>query len=445
MSRLSTIELRLGPAPYSAVSTEEEILMVMGACDDQRDIDSALTDVQRMQSTADTLSNVVKYAPAIQASTHMDLFLLETAADLAAAGSDVGAADVIPSTESYVGRAPNMEGFKSFIHGLWQSIVSALRTVWDAVASFLSKVIGLVPRMRMWLKYTQHKIDKVPRTWNWDPDLMVGTELFAFSVKDKLPKNADELLTNADILLEHQEFYHGEFLDTAKYCYDQLTTGLIHFDESNPESSLNALCDDVMDLAVRNTPPKLTPKPVVDHRFGTGGYIALPDMPGDRTLFIRRVAISTSATPLERAETIQQNLPTIQDSRYPRKVRPFGESKFKTPDTDQLTKMVGIAVSMCDHLERYDAAMRELHKLRDAMIKGTADMVDRIEDQESIEGPQRLGPYYRAAVRFNAFATAAVVQPCNHLATAAIRSIRAILAICDRVLVLNNLKTPTTA
>lgn len=446
MSRLNRphVELQLGPAPYQAVSIEEEVLLVMGAVEDQNRIEQELDNIQRMQSTATTLSDVVTYSPAINQATHMDLFLLESAADLAAAGSDIQAEEVIPSIEKYVGKQPNMEGFKSFVKGLWRSIMAALRAVWDAVTGFLAKVIGLIPRMRHWLTYYRYKLDRIPRTWNWDPSLKLGTELFTFSVKDKLPKNNDELLDRIDLLVEYQEFYHGEFLDTAKQCYEDLTFGLYHFDESNLESSLNALCDDVQDLATRNAPPKMTLKPVTDNRFGQGGYWALPDMPGDRTMFIRRVAIASNSSPLERAETIQLNTPTIQDTKLFRKPREFGETMFPTPKIEELEKMITAAFSMCDYMERYHSSMRELEARRVKMIEGTEDLVERIESMrdESYQQPKDTA-YYRAAIRFNGFVTAAVAQPCNHLATLSIRSVRAILAILSRVFELNNLKRLT--
>lgn len=424
------------PAPYVTASLEEDAVLVNEAAQELSTVDTELHHIRHMQDIANTFDDIIKYSPAIDRAEPIDLLMVKAAAQLAVAGSDVEVHEIVPSIERYRGRTINMESFRSFLSGVWRSIVEALKRVWAATTAFLSAVIGTVPRMRFFLNRMISKLEATDRQSAWPESVTVGVELYALSVKDKLPKNVNEILERVDVLSEHVEFYLGEYLDTAKMVYNDLALGLEHYDEDNPESALNALSDDAIALANRNTPLTLSKKAVADPRFSSTNYVQLPPLPGDRSIFIRRAAIPSGAEPLVRAEAIQLNVPTIQDTRHYRKAVEYQENTLKTPDAASLVKLCNACLVMCDYVVRYNDALVAIAKDRDRMLVASKDLVDRADDQTSALGRSAKDVnYYRAAIRFNAFVTAAVAQPCSHLASTVMRVNRAVLAIGKRVLV----------
>lgn len=420
--------------PYRTASLEEDAMLIESAAAAVGELDAELQEAHRLQDTAGTLQNVVMYAPLIDNARPIDLYMLQATAELATAGSDITPAEVSPSLERYVGRKPSVEGFRSWLGGIWKVIVEALKRAWNAVADFFSSILGTIPRLRFFLKREIELLEAVSNEHRWSETVKVGSELFAFSVRNKFPKDFKEIEERLDALSAQVEYYMGEYVELAKVTYNDVALGLEHMDEGSLDTCLNMISEDVMNLAKRCTPGSIGLIPA-NHSQLSPDYRKLPDLPGDRTICIRAEWKNTPDTnyPLDRAAHIQRNSMTVITSKDTSRLREYEERSFPTLSVQQLIKLCNVALTYCDYVERLNDGLIQIRKDKDRIAEASRDIVDRAEDEQRVNGvTSRDVQYYHAAIRYNTMLTSLVATPCLHLSSIAMRVSRAVLTLSKR-------------
>lgn len=421
------------PLGYHTTSLEEDTILITDAAQDLSRVDNQLNEVQRLSDIATTLDDVVKIGSCIESASMNDLFMVETAARMALAGSDVPVTDLAPGLENYEGRKLSLEGIRSFIDGIWKVIVDSVKAVWRSVSDFYRKIFGTIPSMRRALAKIKAKAEDSTDDWNREAKLKLGVEIGKLVRDDKLPKFGGEIVEGLDILAQHVDFYLGEFTQSAADVYDRASDHMARFDADNVQESLNLISAEAIKLSATHIPGGMGLKPVKDPRMADGEYFSLPHLPGNRTMFVRKVNIPDETKPVDRASAIQQTTAQLRDSKSRLKIIKQDSGEIDTPSSADILQMVAIMTNICDRVEKYGRSKEResIDNAKETLLKVSDDLVSR---SKQIEATDTALPYYRAAIKYNSFLTTAVVRPVSELVSLSLNVNRAAIVVCEKTL-----------
>lgn len=385
--------------------------------------------LSRISDTTETLNDVIQVVPSLESATATDLFLINSTAYMATAGTDIALRDVTRRLQNG-GRHVSMEGFKSFLAGLWRTMLATLRRIWQSMAKFFRAVFGLIPRLRMAMFLLRRKMrEKTDYDRRRPAKVTVGSEIYMLSTSNRAPKTIEKIGDTLDVLVAHADFYFGEFATTATQAYEDVIDGMEGFDSDNEDTRLNTISSDAISIAQRNFPPLYPPERVTDSRF-TSEYVVCPPLPNNKSMFIRRVVIPQTNTPLERAEAIMQNYATVQPTRATDSDEEWKEREIATPSMSTMLFWMEKVDLMLDKVVDFEKTLAKIDTMRGRLVEVTDDLVERMEELNDHE--LSLTPYYRTAIRFNSYLSTAFINPCSQLANIILSASRAVVIISQK-------------
>ena len=407
---------------------DSDMLLMQSAMISLAGIAEESDTLARLSDTTETLNDVIQVVPSLESATATDLFLINSTAYMATAGTDIALRDVTRRLQNG-GRSVSMEGFKSFLAGIWRTMLATLRRIWQSMAKFFRAVFGLIPRLRASMFLLRRKMrEKTDYDRRRPAQVTVGYEIYALSTSNRAPKTIEKIGGTLDVLVAHADFYFGEFATTAVQAYEDVIDGMEGFDSDNEDTRLNTISSDAIAIAQRNYPPLYRPERVIDSRF-TPQYLVCPPLPNNKSVFIRRVDIPQTNAPLERAEAIMQNYATIQTTRE----SPAEDQKDRaiaTPDMSTMLFWMEKVDLMLDKVVDFEKTLDKIDAMRGRLVDVTDDLVERMEELNDNE--LSLTPYYRTAIRFNSYLSTAFINPCSQLANIVLSASRAVIVISQK-------------
>lgn len=222
-----------------AVALEDEEVVQAEAQELAAEIPADLNDAERSIDVAEGLDSVAEIADNIESPQATDVALIQTAADLAVAGSDVPPEEVIPvageALESAIGRRIATESIRETATAIYERLKAFVKRIWEKIESFWHKYFGTLPRLKRNIEAMQKKIDAVTgRKLDSDGksfDLTSG--LRALSVDYKVVKNGAELKSALEFMYKVvKEEVEGQSKVAAKFGKD-IAALMNDMDESN--------------------------------------------------------------------------------------------------------------------------------------------------------------------------------------------------------------------
>lgn len=409
--------------------SEDNITLMQHAMISLSEIENASSDLSRLSDTAETLNDVIEVVPSMESFTQTDLFLINSTAYMATAGTDLDVREVTRRLQNG-GKHISMEGFKSFLSGIWKTMLATLRRIWQVMAKFFKAVFGLIPRLRMSMFLLRRKFKEKTDYDRRRPDKMtVGSEIYMLSSSNKAPKTVEKIGDLLDVLVAHSDFYFGEFTDVAVATYDAVIDGMEGFDSDNEDTRLNTISADVLPLAQRNFPPLYKPERVIDSRF-TDDYYVGPALPNNKSVFMRRIPIPQTNEPLLRAETIMQNYVSIQPTKAKESDEEWKEREIATPSMSTMLFWMEKVDLLLDKVVDFEKGLDKIDGMRNRLVEVTDDLIERMEELNEHE--RSLTPYYRTAIRFNSYLSTAFINPCSQLANIVLSASRAVVIITQK-------------
>lgn len=411
-------------------SADSELLLMQSSMISLSQIDTEIDTLARLNDTSETVADLINVVPSIESATDTELYLLNTNAYMASAGTDLSSHDIARTLSRYRGKRVSVEGFKTFLSGVWRTILEALKRVWQATIRFFKAVFGFIPRMRASMFLLRRRLREKPQYDDKRPlKISLKDELYILATKNKAPKTPEKISETIDILIDHADFYFGEFLTVAKQTYDDVVTGIEHFDNDHEDTTLNLISADAIQIAQRNYPPLFKPEKVSDSRF-SGEYLMCPPLPNNKSVFIRRVDIPDTSEPLWRANAIMQNYVSIM----PTKAEPSDEEwkvrELATPDSRTLNFWLDKVDLLLDKAEEFQKVFDGIGVLRTRLINATDDLIERLEELDPHQSSTM--PYYRCAIRYNSYLSTAFIHPCTSLMNIVFSACRAVLVISQK-------------
>ena len=181
------------------LSLEEEQIMMSDAADLASEIGQELNECDRIIEVSDALEDLAVIADEIEQASPVEIALIEKAGDMAVAGTDIEAEEVVPSLESFRGKRIATEGLRDTAALIWKNIQEFLKAVWEKIEKFFYNIIGTIPTIRRRLEALAKKIEatesKSPRGTVFEVNTTagsMGSVVGRLSTGGKLPRNDNE-------------------------------------------------------------------------------------------------------------------------------------------------------------------------------------------------------------------------------------------------------------
>lgn len=224
-----------------AWAMEEAVNELGEAGETSAEIGQDLDESERNIQIADSLSDVAFVADKIEKATPAEAALMETAGDLAVAGTDVEPEQVVPSMESYIGTTIATEGIKETVTKILQGIMQFIERVWEKIRAYW-RVHGSLPMWRKRIESLRKRVqaasDEVIRQ-----DVTAPLSLAGLVVDEQVGSEASVGMIDTNIS-RMVKTVHGVFSNYANGVVERghdIVKALTEFDPNQPEKAVNDL------------------------------------------------------------------------------------------------------------------------------------------------------------------------------------------------------------
>lgn len=182
------------------ISNEEAEVMAGEANEIANEINSETAEAERMMDVADSLEDMAVVTDQIEEATPAETQLVQIAGDMATAGAeDVDTGEIVPATESLVGRRIASEAFVEKAKEIWENIKAWLKKIWEKVEKFFYKIFGEIPRLRKAVeaakKRAEDLMNKGASIKSDGKTFELSSGIGAITVNGVAKKKLDEVLT----------------------------------------------------------------------------------------------------------------------------------------------------------------------------------------------------------------------------------------------------------
>ena len=316
-------------------------------------------EAERAADLSDSLEDLAVVASSIDEATPAETKLIQLAGDMATAGDDeVTSEDIVPATESFVGKRIAVEGFVEKVKQIWEAIKKYLKDLWDKVEKFFYNIFGAIPRLRKQVKVLRERLaDTQDAGKSLDKD---GKKFELSSGLESLKVN-EKVATSINAVLEAfaASVKAGEELFKSKEIAKFGQSIAKAIDKYDPETAaaaskkLNTVVSSVLNKPITLDKLSGVNRFSKDYEvFGMTGCL------GGKAFIARvRKGLMDAKTPLENAEILRSyrvEFTTLTD----KKVKAPASVKFETLTFDQMDKAliaISDALSMLEAFHRGSA------------------------------------------------------------------------------------------
>ena len=188
------------------LSLEEEQVLMDEAATDAAEVDKDLGESERVIEVSDALEDLAVIADGIEEATPAEAALIETAGDMAVAGTDVQPEEVVPAMESYIGRRIATEGIRETARAIWESIQRWVKSIWEKIEKFFYKLFGVIPGMRKRIAALEKRVDEAVGKKVEEKKVTISSGVASLCIDYKPVKNEGEFLKGVTSLQKVLDF-----------------------------------------------------------------------------------------------------------------------------------------------------------------------------------------------------------------------------------------------
>lgn len=421
------------------IALEDEEVAQAEAQELAAEIPADLNDAERSIDVAESLDSVADIADNIESPQATDVALIQTAADLAVAGSDVPPEEVIPvageALESAIGHRIATESIRETALAIYERLKAFVKRIWEKIESFWHKYFGTLPRLKRKIEAMQGKINSVTgRKLDSDgKSFELTSGLKALSVDYKVVKNGAELKTALEFLtkavVQGTEFNTRHAAKLGRDIADLLND----MDDKNVREKAEA----IYKLAPKSGKPELC-KNDVSSSYGSGLSAHESDsMLGSVKLLYKtdKLTLSDRKSMLGRLEQLRRTgLSLVPAGAHDKEVNEVTFTTLNIGDAETILGLIGTLVQKMEDYER-GAAFKEIKKSREALDKAAQRAASRLG---KIKAGAEDGPtdediaIFRSCANLNVSYTSWTSGTAVALSSRVVTTANAVLAIVAR-------------
>lgn len=428
------------PREETLLSMEEMGVLIDDAAEDAATIDNDLDQTDKIIEIAQNLEAITEQAAAKGELTDGEAAMLESAGDMAVAGTDVAPEEIVPAMEAYrvdgkiVFGTLALEDFRGIVSNAWEAVKRLIKKIWKYITDFFYKMVGTVPTLRRRLK---------------------GLRERARDVGGKTRKEAKFEIVNSQALhvgkgpAKTFETFHAGLKETVKeseYCFREvvpklkasgmaLADAFEGFDVDNPQQAAQKATDKIHDILKSEK----SGRSVSDKRWKDYDVEASGDLLGGKTIYCampKNVGENQGNALLHSISRVRMSSVSLEQS-HDGSTDTSGKVEFQTLTAAEALKLIEEAAKILDLVEEFERGKlkRELAETQ-AKIEKAADKaegaVSKIREKEDGAAERAAVPYYRGMIDLAAWFARAVSSPAVPLARLAIKNVQTTITIIEK-------------
>lgn len=421
---------------YGNISREEEEVMADDAAEAADEAQTGLDESERMLGLTDSLEDLAEIADGIEEATPTETQLLTVAGNMAVAGSEVPAEEIVPAMEGFIGRKIAAESFRDKAGAIFRAIMAQVKKVWTFIEKFFYNIFGTIPRLKKDLKELRSRIDSTNGKKLEKKKITVSSGIKALSVDYSAPKNGGDVVKAVDKLLDTVTWVYGPHMDHLARIGDVAATHIADFDADKAEESAKKFLDAVEKQADKASGFSGSS---AGGRFPGFSTTAGAPLPGNVSLFMKRIQPGSTRdhgngvlNTLERARHLGIELHSTSD-----KERSVPDSfEMDTMTNANMHSAIDAAEKILDKLEDFNRGKRtsEMKKTRTKLESASEKASKAAEKAEkSTETSDRaVVAYYRGLVSYNQAYARWCQNPAMPLLNSALASVKATAAVISK-------------
>lgn len=427
---------------FANLSLEEEQDLIVEAAADEAAVNNDLAQVERISDMSDALEDlaVVTDGMAEDGPTDTEAALVDTMANMAVAGTDVEAEEIVPAMESFGGKRMrySAESIRERAKAIWESIRKFLKQIWEKITAFFYKIFGTIPALRRRLQDLKKRIQDNSKNTIDQKKITVTTGVASLSVNYKTPTSDTDVRKNLSTMVTACKAVYTDILDEGIKMGNIVLDAINDFDPVEPDASLQKLVPALAILQKKNT-SGLGFTGVSGNRFGDGYEAQLSDpLPGNISIVLKRAkkmpTTTTSVSSLEELSKFDTGI--VQTSDKPKDTPSSFE--MSTAGNANMLGMVDESLEILDILEGFQRGKRatEMKSLRgklETASEKASNAMKKLSDSEEKEEKAAV-PYYRALLNFNTSFTRWMKDPAMPMVSHSLSAIRGAMNVCQKSL-----------
>ncbi|SAK83766.1 hypothetical protein AWB81_04237 [Caballeronia arationis] len=384
------------------------------------EINHDLAESERVIQVSDALEDLAFVASTIKTATPAEAALMETAGNLAVAGTDVEPDVIIPAMESYIGTTIATEGIKETAKRIWEAIVLFVEKIWGKIRGFW-RIHGSIPTWRKKIEALRKKASTVGDE-AVVPEAKVSVDLHGLVMGSGIDSDSFTQHIERDFA-DFAKTIHGVFANYANGVVERghaIVKAIGEFDPNRPEKAVNDLKGKLVGMHPDGMTPGESKKLLGNAKLELNVYEPHPDEPVDQALERMRA----SGLKLVQGDVhVAAKMARAQIA-----LRPGNKSQWV-----QLLSQCDDLVGSLEHF--YSGPYHELDKMADQAKAASKSATAAIgKAGEAAMGEGKALHHYRSLLNFNKAFADWSYQPFVPLYNYALRTLRSILAVIDAAL-----------
>lgn len=415
------------------ISMEEEQLMLDEASQDLAATDADLGEAERIIEVSDALEDLAVIADGIEEASPAEVALIETAGNMAVAGTEVEPEEIVPAMESYRGKRIATEGIKETASQLWKSIQEFLKKIWAKITNFFYKLFGTIPALRRRLADLRKRVEEKSGQQIEDKKVKLSGGLVYLTSDGKTASDEAALKKNLDQLTQAVTYVFGAHTDAVASTGEKLADGIAEFDPSKAEESAKKFGSDVLKASEKGGKVPGSTTTLAAGRFPGFKATQGPALLGNVSLVAKHYTDSNDASILGRLDRMRRSGLELHATSEKTKEVP-SEVEITTLSTSGSEALIGDLEKLLDVLEDFQRGKRskDIKRSQQKIEQASAKATKAMEQAKESEENKGSVPYYKALVNFNAAYTRWAQAPAMPLSTLAMSVVRAYMNVISK-------------
>lgn len=438
MRRILSMETHRPAFEGVVLSLEEEQILLQEAQQDAAEVATDLNEVDRLVEVTAGLEDLAVIADGIEEATPAEVALIETAGDMAVAGTDIPAEEVVPAMEAYKGGRIATENIRDTAASIWRQIQAFVKKVWEKIEGFFYKIFGTIPGLRKRLEALEESIDAAGgKSVEGDKKkFKVSSGVSAFCVDHKPVKTEADLKAAVKDTLDTYKWIFTNSADLVAQVGKELAGAIGDFDPTKgAEEQAKVVAETAKKYA--QSLGRSFPKGSTENLPKLDGFVVIggKQLLGNTRLVAKYFKDSTDAGVLGQLDRYRRSSVELAGARDKDAAVP-SEFDFATLSIASAKDLVKQAGEMLDLLEDFHRGKgwKEVKKvktdLENASSKATTAMSKLKESEEASE--RAVVPYFRAVLNFNGVYAGWTQKPYMGSYTHGLTVVRAIMTLVQR-------------
>lgn len=440
LGALSTESHHVDPREHIILSNEEMGVLIDDAAQDAAQVDTDLDQADKIIEIAQNLEDMTNKAEAKGELSDGEAAMMESAGDMAVAGTELSGEAIIPNMENY--RADGkiqfslaLEDFRSTIRSAWASVKRLIAKVWKYIKDFFYKLVGTIPTLKRRIQGLKDRARSTAGKTRENAKFEIANTQ-ALHVGKAPVKSYEALHSALKVNTKVAENFYGD--ESLKKAGTAISDSLADFNVDNPGASVDKLAEKLK--SALGGGGSVLHRSLSDKRWKGYTTKASDDMLGGKlvVLSVPDASEVEGDGSLGLLNTIRRTLITVEQSH--------------DGDTDTSGNVDFATLSPAEVGNVLDEALRALEKLEDfergKLKKDLAERQTKIEQagekaEKSVEKirsgsdnaeEREAVPYYRALIEMAAWYARCVASPSTGIARNIIRSAQITITLAEKSL-----------